>query len=70
MTKKLNTMKKSIDNPCFMLPGGKGHRLVIDPDTKRFPLGRAKCAPFPRLPQDEVMEPNDVPQSKFCRLCL
>jgi hypothetical protein len=62
--------KKALKNPCFLLPGGHAHRLVVDDDLDRFPLGRAKCAPFPRLPQDDMMEPNDVPQHKFCRMCL
>jgi hypothetical protein len=63
-------MTKKINNPCFIVNMGKAHRLVVDEDTKRFPLGRAKCAPFPRLPQDIVVEPNDVASNEFCRMCL
>jgi hypothetical protein len=55
---------------CFKLPRGKAHRLVNDPDTERFPLGRAKCAPFPRRESDDILEPNDVSVPDFCRLCL
>jgi hypothetical protein len=62
--------KQTADYPCFLIPGGKGHRLIDDPDKDRFPLGRAKCAPFPLLPQDALVEPNDIPQDRFCRLCL
>ena len=64
--------KKSdtIEYPCFIVNMGKAHRLVDDPDTKRFPLGRAKCAPFDRRPNDIVVAANDVAQNEFCRFCL
>jgi hypothetical protein len=62
-------MKKT-DKTCFKLPGGKAHRLIDDPDTKHFPLGRAKCAPFARHPVDLMLTPNEVEQKDFCRYCL
>lgn len=63
-------MAKKNEKTCFQLPGGKVHRLVDDPDTKRFPLGRAKCAPFDRRPNDILLTPNEASQAGFCRMCL
>lgn len=58
------------DRTCFKLPGGKTHRLIDDPDKKRFPLGRAKCAPFARHKVDVLLELNDVMRNEFCKFCL
>lgn len=55
---------------CFQVKGGKTHRLVESEDTDRFPLGRARCAPFPRLAHDALVEPNQVSSKDFCKLCL
>jgi hypothetical protein len=55
---------------CFAVPGGKVHILEPDFDRDRFPLGRAKCAPFPRKKSDALVEPNQVSSEEFCNLCL
>lgn len=55
---------------CFKVPNSMVHRLVYDEDEKRFPFGRAKCAPFGRKAGDATMEPNDVTSTEFCKLCL
>lgn len=54
----------------FMVPGGKGHILIPDYDRKRFPLGRAKCAPFDRRPGDALVEPNQLSTKEVCRMCF
>lgn len=63
-------MQMKIDKIVFQIKNGKAHRLIDDPDKKRFPLGRAKCAPFDRRPADTIHEPNEVSQKDFCRFCL
>jgi hypothetical protein len=63
-------MQMKADRVMFQIKNGKAHRLLVDPDTNRFPLGRAKCAPFERRPADTLHEPNDIGQDDFCSLCL
>lgn len=63
-------MEMKADRVVFLVSNGKAHRLMEDPDKKRFPLGRAKCAPFERRVTDTLHEPNDIPEADFCRLCL
>jgi hypothetical protein len=58
------------DKACFVVMGGKVHFLVDDKDTERFPLGRAKCAPFERRKHDALVRPNQVSSKDFCNLCL
>ena len=54
----------------FNVKRGKTHELIFPEDSARFPLGRAKCAPFGRETQDEVMETNAVGAGNFCPLCI
>lgn len=58
-----------MSDKVFQLAGGKAHILVDDLDTDRFPFGRAKCAPFDRRPQDELLLLKNVKKDYLCRLC-
>lgn len=55
----------------FQVPDSKIHVLVADEDDpSRFPLGRAKCAPFPRKRTDAIFEGADVRQQDLCVICI
>ena len=55
----------------FHVTNGKVHKLVDGKDLDRFPLGRAKCAPFPRYSIDITSHSvKDFKNSDMCKLCL
>lgn len=54
----------------FSVKNSKTHELIFPEDKERWPKGRAKCAPFERRSQDEVLSTNSVAPGDFCRLCV